>query len=646
MAGRVLGELAGRASRHCTRLLTVLVVAVAVIVVPQQPASATSPASVTAPATGLSAALCSLEEWQVDPARCIEELPEVAGARVACLSAPPVDAPDSGLGGWFASRPEASFGSGYKGTYTNFAYAGYSYTTYDIGCAQTLMHPDYKFENTIANGELMIAVAIIGASNALRERAWDPGVMWGWADPLVETATKALYTEVFTVFGVITLAVVGIYLLWRSRQAQMSVAMTTAGWAILVMVVVTALFTWPVQSARVADQGLITSLNAVHTAVGPPAQTAETCLLPNPEACVDHRPPALRASDTAVDTMLYRNWLRGLLGTADSQTAQKYGYSLYQARTFSWAELEFARANSQTRDQMIERKSQEWMRIAEQIKTEDPEAYQYLQGSKGMERIGAGFVALLSALMFALFDLTASLLVLLGFLIFRWAVIAAPIIGTVAILRPASGGFRRLAHSVVAALFNIVVFGAGAAIYLHAVDLIMNTPSIPGWLQVVLVLLCGVVGWLLLRPYRRITQLGGKDPLAAIAAGGLLNRRQARMEESAVAVAERVRDDGGRVPAVVGDRAPARVELRAEPALDVTGTEPGPGSAPARVTPPEPDPTRGPAPRQRVPAGFGDGWREPAEEAPGYALYRPRRSPVSTVDSEHSRSRVESRPEP
>ena len=49
------------------------------------------------------------------------------------------------------------------------------------------------------------------------------------------------------------------------------------------------------------------------------------------------------------------------------------------------------------------------MKVAEQIQTEDPEAYEYLTGTKGMERIGAGFIALLASIMFALFDLTASL---------------------------------------------------------------------------------------------------------------------------------------------------------------------------------------------------------------------------------------------
>src|SRR5262245_17704113 len=87
---------------------------------------------------------------------------------------------------WVAgSRPAADSSSGQKGFYSEFGYAGYSYTTYDIGCQQTLMHPDYKFENTVSNGEFLISMAVVGASDSLRERAWDPARMWGWADPLV-----------------------------------------------------------------------------------------------------------------------------------------------------------------------------------------------------------------------------------------------------------------------------------------------------------------------------------------------------------------------------------------------------------------------------------------------------------------------------
>ncbi|MDR6324807.1 hypothetical protein J3R03_009003 [Actinoplanes couchii] len=501
-----------------TTLFVLVVASIAWAVASPSPASAAPPAG----------QLCSVEEWGQDMVGCIKALPKVTDSATKCLTAPTPSTPDSGLAGWFAERPASSTLNGPKGIYSKYGYAGYTYTTYDLdsGCAATLVDPDFKIETTVANGEFMIATAIVGASNALRERAWEPQSLWGWADTLVEETTDAVYKKVFTVFGTITLAVIGVYLIWRSRQAEMGAATTTIGWALLVMVAVTAIAAWPVKSASVADQTLITGLSAVHSAVGPRPQdqSASECRLGSADACKDQRPPAVRASDTATDTMLYRNWLRGILGSAESETAKKYGRALYDARSLQWDEVEKLRANPETRDAFLKAKNDQWHTVAAQIKTEDPEAYQYLQGINGMDRIGTGFIAMLAAFMYALFDITASILVLLGFLIFRWAVIAAPLLGTIGLLRPASGGIRRLGNAVVAAVFNIAIFGTGAAIYLFAVDLIMNTSGLPGWLQVVLVGLCGVAGWILLRPYRRITQLGGKDGARDIATGGSWRR--------------------------------------------------------------------------------------------------------------------------
>ncbi len=593
---------------------------------------------------------CSTEEWQQDFKSCVNRLADVSADRARCLLPPTPSTPDSGLAGWFAERPASSTKNGPQGLYSQYGYAGYSYTTYDLssGCASTLIDPDYKFETTVANGEFMIATAVIGASDALRERAWDPQTLWGWANPLVEQATKAVYEKVFSVFGVITLAVVGLYLIWRSQQADMGAATTTAGWAILVMVAVTAIAAWPVRSANLADQSLVTSLAVVHDAVGPRAQNipAAQCDDPTPGACDDNRPPAVRASDTATETMLYRNWLRGLLGSADSPTAQKYGKALYDARSLSWRDAVRLRTNPADRDATIAAKNTQWEKVAEQIKQEDRESYQYLQGVNGMDRIGAGFIAVLASIMFAMFDLTASILVLLGFLIFRWAVIAAPILGTVGLLRPASSGLRRLANAVVAAIFNIAIFGTGAAIYLFAVDLIMNTATIPGWLQVVLVWLCGVVGWLLLRPYRRITQLGGKDSTRAIASAGSWHRRFFRdmREASRLEIAE---GGGTREPtfrnnrSVFVEQTNLRPEARLEDpahssaeANELVPAAPGRGSISSRRpdgnesvrddAPPAggaPTPTRPGPPRPSREST----WTEPdiVERPASYAIYRP-----------------------
>ncbi|NJC15823.1 hypothetical protein F4558_005649 [Micromonospora profundi] len=605
-------------------------------------AAAAAPPAATQPVAQARADLCTTPEWQADFRACVAKLQAVADAEIACRKPPVPSAPDSGLAGWFASRPESSKLPGPNGIYSEYGFGGYSFNTYDVegGCASTVLHPDYKFTTTVANGELMMATAIVGASNALRERAWDPGSMWNWADPLVEKATKAVYQKVFSVFGIITLCVVGLYLLWRSRQSDMSNAMTTAGWALLVMVAVTALAAWPVKSANIADSTLITSLGVVHDAVGPASRDipADWCVLPNPDACVDKRPPAVRASDTATESMLYRNWLRGLLGSADSETAKKYGRALYDAKSLSWGEAESIRSNPATRDVVIKSKQKQWMTVAEQIKTEDPEAYEFLVGTRDMDRIGAGFIAVLAALLFAMFDLTASVLVLLGFLIFRWAVIAAPILGTVGLLRPASAGLRRLANAVVAAVFNIAIFGTGAAIYLFAVDLIMSTPTLPGWLQVVLVWLCGVVGWLLLRPYRRITQLGGKDSSEAVSSAGSWHRRFFR--DMRVAARLDIAEPGGTSEPVGGRRSPVAEQTRLRPearredpvptsAAPLEGQRAG-GARPDGQERTDETPTTGtggkrrpvpPQPRRRQPAT----WTEPdvPAENPSFVVYRP-----------------------
>jgi hypothetical protein len=597
---------------------TVLVAAVATLFGVQAPAAAIPPVPARAPGD-----LCTTDEWR-NPANfqsCVDRLKIDLGQRASCLQAPTPSAPDSGMAGWFASRPDAYNQPGFKGLYTKYGYAGYDYSTYDLNCASTVTHPDTTFENTVASGEFLVATSIVGASNAVRERAWEPKSMWGWADPLVDKATKAIYLKVFTVFGAVTLAIVGLWLLWRSRQSDLSSTLTTVGWAILVMVAVTAIARWPTWSASVADNTLVTSLGVIHDAVGPPSQdTAPDKCVFTPADCTDHRPPAIRASDTAAEGILYRNWLRGTLGSADSETARKYGPVLYDAKSFTWGEIQDIRRDPKQRQALIDQKAQRWMKVAEQIKSEDPEAYEYLQGVRGMDRIGSGLIAILAALFFAMFDITASLLVLLGFLIFRWAVIAAPILGTIGILRPASSGIRRLANAVVAALFNIVIFGTGSAVYLFAVNLIMGTTSLPGWLQVVLIWLTGVVGWLLLRPYRRITQLGGKDSTDAVTSAGGWHRLFLRDVRAAAAL-KVVEGGGTREPALARAREVAESRERPESRTEHVVV----ASAPPAERPEQGRSVDSQPSRRRHARTSRSRWEEPdfTEPQPSYTIYRP-----------------------
>ncbi|MET0415783.1 MAG: MFS transporter, partial [Actinoplanes sp.] len=183
--------------RTLALLMTMFIMLVASIVWAVAAPSAASAAPTKAPGGA-----CSVEEWQQDIQGCVKRLADVGANRASCLQPPTPSTPDSGLAGWFAERPASSTQPGPQGIYSQYGYAGYSYTTYDLdsGCASTLVDPEFKFETTIANGEFMIATSIIGASNALRERAWEPQTLWSWADSLVDQATTAVYEKVFSVF--------------------------------------------------------------------------------------------------------------------------------------------------------------------------------------------------------------------------------------------------------------------------------------------------------------------------------------------------------------------------------------------------------------------------------------------------------------
>ncbi|MCW2504183.1 MAG: hypothetical protein JWO79_2467, partial [Actinomycetia bacterium] len=430
-----------------------------------------------------------------------------------CKTIPTPSRPDSGLAGWFLSAPknpstEDPFKAGAKvSPYEVYGYAGLDYSTYDLGCAGPARDPEASALNSIANLIQTPALWLVALDNSVREYAYQPGSMWGWTNDLVAKASNALHERVFTAWGAVALLLVGVWLMWGARGGNMSHAVVTAGWAVLVMAIVTVVAAWPVKASTVADSALTGALGQVSAG------------LSATDTAGDSRPPAVRASGVLTNTVLYQQFLRGTLGSSDSDVAVKYGPKLYEARAFSWAEVAEMKKHPDQRQAMIDRKQELWTAAAGAVQKEDPDAYEYLAGHKGSEKVGAAVLAFVSALVVTPFDIMASLLILVAFLIIRLAVAFLPAIGTVGILRPASGPLRGLLRTVLAAIINCVIFGAGSAVFLLAVQVITGTGSLAGWQQILLLWLTGLILWLLLRPYRRLTQLTGVDPFAELAGG-------------------------------------------------------------------------------------------------------------------------------
>ncbi|BCB85652.1 hypothetical protein Psuf_029650 [Phytohabitans suffuscus] len=157
----------------------------------------------------------------------------------------------------------------------------------------------------------------------------------------------------------------------------------------------------------------------------------------------------------------------------------------------------------------------------------------------------------------------------------------------------------------------------------------MSTPTLPGWLQVVLVWLCGVVGWLLLRPYRRITQLGGKDSSAAITSAGSWHRRFFRDVREAAKL--NVSEPGGTTEPQLGKRRQVvveqttlRPEARDEDPSHASTTRPDGHERADEATAPEPSPSRSTRPAPSRTRRTTE-WVEPdlPERPPSYTIYRP-----------------------
>lgn len=445
-----------------------------------------------------SPASCTTAEWTnpLNFARCTAHLGVDLGHLATCLQPPTPDAPDSGVAGWVTTRPESDLHDGISGRYSRYGVAGYQMSLYDVTCvAGQPTDVGSQIGNTFGDWSFTAAAATLGATNRLRELAYEPGGMWTWSDGFVADMSAQVFHHVFTVYGALALVLLGLVLLWRARSGNLSEALNLAGWALFVIVLVTAVCLMPALTVHGADRAAATGLGTMHSVLGPSPQTipAARCPQPDPAACVDHRSAAVLASDAAVDAILYRNWLRAEFGSPDSATAVKYGPALYDAQALTWDESNSINAHPELRQGILDRKAQQWAGIAAQVKTEDPAAYENLRGKRGGTRFFTGLLTGASSVIFAGFDAVMSVVILLGFLVFRWTLVILPLAGTLGLIDYTSAWFRKTINAVVSAVVSIVVAGAMSGAYLMVACLVFAS-SLPGFVQIACVGLLAIVG--------------------------------------------------------------------------------------------------------------------------------------------------------
>jgi hypothetical protein len=435
---------------------------------------------------------------------------------LGCKTAPTPEVPGRGVVGFFESGPDKPpawsdpFAPGSTTSiYEQYGYAGLRWNTYDLGCGpEVARSPDAAVGTAVANWIIALPKAAVAATGAVLGAAFAPDFL-GAFDPIISTVVDTLRHAIFEQWFAVVVAALGLFVIWRARQASLASTAAAIGWALLVMVVVTMVFRWPLVAGHAADETVTTTLGAVTGGLNDKAPDAQS-------------DAGTEATAGMHEALLYQAWLGGTFGDTNSEVARRYGPVIFDATALTWSEAQTLKTNPAEGKKIIEAKEKKFTDAATQIQNQDPDAYQYLTGQRSDSRVGYALLAGLATLCAVPFLFVAGLLVLGALVIVRFGVMLFPAFATLGLFPTMRSLVTGIGSTVAAALINAMVFGIGAAVTVLAMGILLGPENtIAPWLDIILMLLLTIVMWVALRPFRRLTQMvaGQRNHFAAASEG-------------------------------------------------------------------------------------------------------------------------------
>ncbi|RYP88649.1 hypothetical protein EKO23_01805 [Nocardioides guangzhouensis] len=520
-----------------------------------------------------------------------------------CKEAPTPESPGQGVAGFFSVPPHGlppegdPFKEGSNTTiYEQYGYAGLRYRTYDLGCGpDAVRQPDAVIGTAVANWIMQPPVAFAALTGSVSQVAFNPTFLDTF-DPVITRVSTALHDKLFASWIPVVLAILGGLIIFKARRSALSSTAGAIGWALIILMVTTALFRWPIAAGHAADETVTGTLGTVVGRLDGQSSTTD---------------PGMAVSSQVHSAILYRSWLAGTFGDPDSPTAKKYGPDLFKSQALTWREAAEADKDPDHFKEIVEAKKKQWTETTEKIKNEDPEAYEHLTGKRSETRVGFAIVSGLGVFLALPFLLLSALLMLGCFLIVRLAVMMFPAFALLGALPASRGLVIGLGRTVGAAVVNSIVFGIGAGVTIAVLGILFHPGGgVPGWLSMVLMPLFSYIMWVALKPFRRLTTMvnpnaehfGMTNPMPGAGQKGKTWAKQAVMT-SLAAASGGASAGAAAAAASQGDGPPQRAEAqpgrtnRPTPVLSAatdrgdarSGASPGPagpvrgvlGSAPA-----------------------------------------------------------------
>jgi len=513
-----------------------------------------------------------------------------------CKESPTPEVPGRGTVGFFEGPPAAlpapadPFAANAATTiHEQYGYAGLQWHTYDLGCGpEVARSPDATIGTAVANWLYTLPKTLVAATGALLGAAYQPDFLQVF-DTLTLRVVDALNAAVFQQWAGLVIAAIGVLLLWRSRRAHLSSSAAAVGWALLVMIIATALFRWPLVAGQAADQAVTTTMSSVSAALNQQTGTGTTST------------PGTEISASLHQALLYEPWLGGQFGDNRGEIARTYGPKILDAQALTWAQAKTLQDDPVGGKRLMEAKQAAFAAAATEVQARDPDAYEYMVGHRSDARVGYAVLSTIAVLCAVPFLLVSAFLVLGSLIIVRFGVMLFPAIATLGMFPSMRGLVIGLGNTVAAALINAVIFGIGTAVTVKGLAVVMDpTNGLAPWLVVVLVLLLTLVMWFLLRPFRRLTLMVSPSGMGEAVGGLGIAARGARRVAGRIAgtaagvfagttAAAAVADDR-QAPTRTVDGVPQRAESDGQPvraagvalpaaagvaALGAASTEPG-----------------------------------------------------------------------
>ncbi|ASR34384.1 hypothetical protein BAY61_04540 [Prauserella marina] len=429
-------------------------------------------------------------------------------AAAAGCEAPNPERPGAGMVG----AVDPTKGQGEAGsTYLDYGYAGMVWHVYDCDSgALGVTDPNATVDTWLGNQLFNMGKNIVGATNALHYTVMEGGLL----NPIynaVSAGAEKVYSNIYAqLFGIVALllAILLFRNIWRGDLAGVSKRALYALAGIWLAASSLALLRYYDE----IDRAIVQTTTNIQAGFVDETQ----------DRVVRHVLPT-----DLHDKVVYENWLRGEFGSPEAPQAEQFGRPLLDAQAFSWEEM---RDGDDGDSAVIDAKKAEFENISNQLGT----AHGYFTGEDG-SRTGAGFLAFLQSLVYALFQLFAKAAVLLAQILVRLFTLTAPLIGLVALLH--HDILRRVGKVVGVVAFNLIVLSVLAGVHALLLQAIFSAGDALSMLtQMVMAGLVTVLLFLVGRPVRRLwqmveTSVGMVGSAVPSPRGGMFSRFRRRSDE-------------------------------------------------------------------------------------------------------------------